>query len=255
MVYRKIIDMIRLDCVPASIPPTLNNQPFTRNMNIHILTLFPEMFVGPLSESIIKRAIDKKVVNIFYYNLRDYAIDKHKTVDDTPCGGGSGMVLKVDIMDRAISSIVENNRDDFHIILLTPKGTIFDQEKAYILSKKKNLLLISGHYEGFDQRIRENLIDEEISLGRFVMTGGEIPTMAIIDSVIRLLPGALGNNNSPQEESFSLEKNGQKLLEYPIYTKPNEYKGWKVPEILLSGDHEKIRKWREEKSVEETNKR
>lgn len=247
--------MIRLECASASIPPTFNNQPFTRNMNIHILTLFPEMFVGPLSESIIKRAIDKKVVNIFYHNLRNYATDKHKTVDDSPCGGGSGMVLKVDIMDRAISNIVENNRDDFHIILLTPKGTIFDQEKAYALSKKKNLLLISGHYEGFDQRIRENLIDEEISLGRFVMTGGEIPAMAIIDSVMRLLPGALGNDNSPQEESFSLEKNGQKLLEYPIYTKPNEYKGWKVPEILLSGDHEKIRKWREEKSVEETNKR
>lgn len=221
-------------------------------MNINILTLFPEMFQGPLTESIIKRAIKNKVIEINYFNLRDFAEDKHKTVDDTPYGGGAGMVLKVDVMDRAISSIVGKNRKDFHIILLTPQGRIFDQKKARELTLEKNILFICGHYEGFDERIRENLIDEEVSLGEFVLTGGEIAAAAIIDSIVRLLPSVLGNDDSSEEESFSLEENGQKLLEYPIYTKPASYKEWIVPEILLSGDHQKIKDWRKSKSIERT---
>ena len=223
-------------------------------MKINILTLFPEMFQGPLSESIIKRAIGKGIVEINYFNLRDYAEDKHKTVDDTPYGGGAGMVLKIETMDLAISNIVGKNREDFRIILMTPQGKTFNQEKARELTSYKNLLLICGHYEGFDERIREHLIDEEISLGEFVLTGGEIAAAAIVDSVVRLLPGALGNDDSSMEESFSLEKDGQKLLEYPIYTKPAIYKGWEVPTVLLSGDHKKIKEWRIDQAVKRTNK-
>lgn len=223
-------------------------------MRIDILTLFPEMFSGPLSESIIKRAIEKNIVEINYFNLRDYAQDKHKTVDDTPYGGGAGMVLKVSVMDQAISDIVGDKRKDYKIILMTPQGKTFNQAKARELATEKNILLVCGHYEGFDERIREHLIDEEISLGDFVLTGGEIPAAAIIDSVVRLLPGALGNDDSSIEESFSLEKDGEKLLEYPIYTKPADYQGWQVPEILLSGDHQKIKEWRIEQAVKRTNK-
>ena len=221
-------------------------------MRIDILTLFPEMFNGPLSESIIKRAIDKNVVQIRYFNLRDYAEDKHKTVDDTPYGGGAGMVLKIEVMDRAISEIVGEDRKDYRIILMTPQGTTFSQKKARELATEKNILLICGHYEGFDERIREHLVDEEISLGNFVLTGGEIAAAAIVDSVVRLLPGALGNNDSSIEESFSLEKDGETLLEYPIYTKPADYKGWKVPEVLTSGDHQRIKDWRLDQAVERT---
>lgn len=223
-------------------------------MKINILTLFPEMFQGPLSESIIKRAIGKGIVEINYFNLRDYAEDKHKTVDDTPYGGGAGMVLKIETMDRAISDIVGKNRKDFRIILMTPQGKTFNQTKARELTSYNNLLLICGHYEGFDERIREHLIDEGISLGEFVLTGGEIAAAAIIDSVVRLLPGALGNDDSSMEESFSLEKDGQKLLEYPIYTKPAIYNGWEVPAVLLSGDHKKIQEWRIDQAVKRTKK-
>lgn len=225
---------------------------YTKYMEINILTLFPNMFQGPLSESIIKRAQEKGIVKINYFNLRDFALDKHKSVDDTPCGGGVGMVLRVDVMDNAISSIVGNKRDDFHVILLTPQGKSFNQKIANILSSKKKLILICGHYEGFDERIREFLVDEEISLGDFVLSGGEIPAMAIVDSIIRLLPGALGHDESSEEESFSLEHEGQELLEYPIYTRPVEYKESKVPEVLLSGDHAKIEKWRKEKALSKT---
>ena len=225
-------------------------------MEINILTLFPEMFTGPLSESIIKRAVKKDVVKINLVNIRDFAEDKHKTVDDTPYGGGAGMVLKVDVMDRAIKSITGNERKDCHIILLTPQGKRFNQVKAEELSRNNKLIFICGHYEGFDERIREHLVDEEISIGDFVLSGGEIAAMAITDAVVRLIPGALGKDESSSEETFSLkDEEGNVLLEYPQYTKPSSYKGWEVPEILTSGDHAKIKKWRLEEAKKRTKKK
>jgi tRNA (guanine37-N1)-methyltransferase len=222
-------------------------------MKFDIITLFPEMFNGPLSESIIKRASEKKLVNIVCHNLRDYATDKHKTVDDTPCGGGKGMVLKVDVMDKALAQIknspshkVEGNK--VRTILLTPKGQRFNQEKAIELARDYDqLILICGHYEGFDERIREHLVDEEISIGDFVLTGGEIPAMCIIDAVSRMIPGVLSAGSETEETFMSKDKNGNYLKEYPQYTRPIEYNGWTVPEILLSGDHAKIQEWRKNK--------
>jgi len=226
-------------------------------LEINILTLFPQMFLGPLSESIVNRAQEKEVVNINLINFRDFAKDKHKTVDDTPYGGGTGMVLKVDVIDEAISAIVGKNRKDYHIILMTPQGKRFNQKKAEELSRTyEKLILICGHYEGFDERIREHLVDEEISLGDFVLSGGEIAAMAITDAVIRLIPGALGKDESSKEESFSLkDEEGNTLLEYPQYTKPNEYKDWKVPDVLKSGNHAEIKKWRLEEAKKRTTKR
>jgi tRNA (guanine37-N1)-methyltransferase len=222
-------------------------------MEINILTLFPEMFAGPLSLSIIKRAIERNAIKINLINIRDFAEDLHKTVDDTPYGGGAGMLMKVDILDRAIKNIVGKNRKDFQIILMTPQGVPFKQEKAVELSKYDRLIFICGHYEGFDERIREHLVDEEISLGDFILSGGEIPAMAIIDSVIRLIPGVLGKDESAKEETFSID--GKKLLEYPQYTRPVEYNDWKVPEILLSGNHQEIKKWRLEEAKKRTSKK
>lgn len=211
------------------------------------------MFSGPLTESIVKRAREKGIIKIDIVNFRDFAEDKHKTVDDTPYGGGAGMVLKVDIIDRAINSIVGEKRDQYYIVLMTPQGKKYSQKTAEELSLKKKIIIICGHYEGFDERIREHLVDQEISLGDFVLSGGEIPAMAIVDSVVRLIPGALGKDESSQEESFSLkDESGKALLEYPVYTKPAGYKGWKVPDVLLSGDHLKINKWRKEKAIERT---
>lgn len=221
-------------------------------MKINIITLFPEMFNGAFSESIIKRAIAKEVVDIKLVNLRDSASDKHKTVDDTPYGGGAGMVLKPDVMDNTLQGIVGEDRGKHHVVLLTPQGKRYDQERAQKLAKYDNLILICGHYEGFDERIRKHMVDEQISIGDFVLSGGEIPAMAIVDSVVRLLPNALGKDASSEEESFSIEHNGKKLLEYPHYTKPAEYKSWKVPEVLLSGDHAKIKKWRLEEAIKRT---
>lgn len=220
-------------------------------MKITILTLFPEMFDGILSESIIKRAQEKGAVEIEVVNFRQFTLDKHQTVDDTPCGGGAGMVLKVDVLDKAISESSDNL--DFYKILMTPQGTPFNQDKAKALAKMNNIMLICGHYEGFDERIREHLVDDEISLGDFVLSGGEIAAMAVIDAVVRLIPGALGKDESSQEETFSV--NDQKLLEYPQYTRPIEYKGWMVPDELLSGDHAKIKRWRTEKALERTKKK
>lgn len=217
-------------------------------MEINILTLFPQMFEGPFTESIIKRAIEKKAVKINLINFRDFAEDKHKTVDDTPYGGGAGMVLKVEVIDKALQNVrdqMSNVKIKEKTILLTPQGKRFDQSKAKELSKYDRLTLICGHYEGFDERIREHLVDEQISIGDFVLSGGEIPAMAIVDSVVRLIPGALGKDESSEEESFSLKDDeGNLLLEYPQYTKPADYKGWKVPDVLLSGNHAEIKKWR-----------
>ncbi len=206
-------------------------------MKIDILTIFPKMFTGPLSESILKRAVDKGKVQIAIHDLRDWADDKHNSVDSSPYGGGAGMVMRVDVIDRALEAI---RTEDSRVILLDTKGPIYTQKKAEQLSKGEHLILIAGHYEGVDQRVHEHLVDEVICIGEYVLTGGELPAMVVIDSVVRLLPGVLGNEESLSEESFTQE--GE--VEYPQYTRPEEYKGWKVPEVLLSGNHQEIKKWR-----------
>ena len=219
-------------------------------MRIDILTIFPEMFAGPFDQSIIKRAKDKKLVTIKIHNLRDWTRDKHKTVDDKPFGGGAGMVMKVDVVDSALRSLKRKKNppaggEKRKIILLTPQGKNFNQLLAQKLSKQQHLILICGHYEGFDERIR-CLVDEEISIGDYILTGGEIPAMTIVDAVVRLIPGVI-EAESLHEESFS-----SGLLEYPQYTRPEIYKKMKVPAVLLSGNHEKINKWRQEKAKKRT---
>lgn len=203
-------------------------------MQIDILTLFPRMFDGFLNESIIKRAIEKEKVKINIINFRDYTDDPHKKVDDTPFGGGAGMVLKIEPIYNALNAI---KREDSHVILLTPGGSTFNQRKANVLKKYTHLILICGHYEGFDDRIKL-LVDEEISIGDFVLTGGELPAMMISDAVIRLLDGVI-SKESLESESFD-----NNLLDYPVYTKPRDFNGMKVPDVLLSGDHKKIQEYR-----------
>ena len=221
-----------------------------------VITLFPSTFDGPFSESIICRARKKDLIQINLHQLRDYAFDKHKTVDDTPCGGGPGMVLRVDIVDRAISNIKTKNSKlkSLRTVLLTPIGEKFTQQKAIELSKYDNIILICGHYEGFDQRVHQHLVDEEISIGDYVLTGGELPAMVMIDAISRMVPGVI-KKESAINESFM--PNANKLMsqetkslayDYPVYTRPIEHKGWKVPEVLLSGDHKKIIDWRKSKT-------
>jgi len=211
-------------------------------MKIDILTLFPQMFTGPLSESILKRAQEKGAVEIKVHNLRDWAEDKHHTTDLPPYGGGAGMVMKVDVIDKAITALKKENKKT-KVILLDTKGEIYKQEKAKRFSKEKHIILIAGHYEGVDQRVHDHLVDEVICTGEYVLTGGEIPAITVVDSVVRLLPEVLGNPDSLTEESF----NDKDQIEYPQYTRPEEYKGWKVPKILLSGNHKKISEWRKKK--------
>jgi len=214
-------------------------------MKIDILTLFPEMFNGPFAGSMLKRAQDEGLVEINIHNLRDWSTDKHKTVDDKPFGGGPGMIIRVDIVDRALAEIKRKAKSEKRkIILLSAKGKKYNQQKAQEFSKLKHLILIAGHYEGVDERVSENLVDEEISIGNYVLTGGELPAMVIVDSVVRLIPNVLGNPQSLDQESFSPVTN----TEYPQYTRPENYKGWKVPEILLSGNHKEIEKWKREQS-------
>jgi len=222
-------------------------------MKIDILTLFPKMFQGPFDESIVKRAMDKNLVKIKIHDLRQWTKDKHKTVDDRPFGGGVGMVMMVEPVYyalRALKSEIRNPKSETRVILLTPQGKVFNQKKAQQLSKEKHLIFICGHYEGVDERIRKHLIDEEISIGDYVLTGGELPAMVITDAIVRLLPGVLEKPEATKNESFS-----PKLLEYPQYTRPAGYKGWKVPEVLLSGDHAKIADWRKKQSLTRTRSR
>lgn len=211
-------------------------------MVIHILSLFPNMFKGPFDESMVKRAIDKGLIEIVFHNLRDYATDSHKSVDSRAYGGGKGMVLRVDVMDLAIKDI-KKRYGEMRVYAMSPQGNMFSQTKAKELSKEDSLLLIAGHYEGFDERIIEHLIDEEISIGNYILTGGELPAMVIIDTLTRLIPGVL-DTETTENESFS---NGN-TLDYPTYTQPAEYKGWSVPEILRGGNHKEIREWRSKKS-------
>ena len=214
-------------------------------MKIDILTLFPEMFEGILNTSIWKKALEKEAVEINRINFRDYSTNKHKTVDDYPYGGGNGMVLKPEPIFSAVEAIP--NYQNARIIMLTPQGKPYNQKIAEELKQEQHLILLCGHYEGFDERIREHLVTDEISIGDFVLTGGEIASMVIVDSVVRLLPGVLGNDESAETDSFS---NG--LLEYPQYTRPPEFRGWKVPEVLLSGHHQKIEEWRKNESLKRT---
>jgi len=212
-------------------------------MNFHIITIFPKIFDSYFSESIVKRAREKKLIDIKIHNLRDYTVDKHKTVDDTPYGGGAGMVLKVEPVDKCLKSIKLKNKKS-RVILFSAKGKRYVQADAKRLSKYDNLIFICGRYEGVDERVAKYLADEEISIGDFVLTGGEIPAMAVIDSIVRLIPGALGNDMSSKNESFSKKS----YLEHPQYTKPANYNKWKVPETLLSGNHKLIDDWRNKQS-------
>jgi tRNA (guanine37-N1)-methyltransferase len=219
-------------------------------MKIDIVTLFPGMFAGPFNDSIVKIAIDKKLVKIKIHNLRKWAKDKHKTVDDRPYGGGKGMVFMIKPIFEALKTIAPKVKaQKTKTILLSPQGEPFTQKKAKELAKLDQLVLIAGHYEGFDERVREYLIDEEISIGDYVLTGGELPAMIITDAVVRLIPGVL-DKEATENESFSKKD----LLDYPQYTRPSDFKGWEVPEVLLSGNHAEIEKWRKEKSVEKTKK-
>lgn len=212
-------------------------------MRIDVLTLFPNMFQGVFEESIIKRAINNKIVEINIHNFRDYTKDLHNKVDDTPYGGGAGMVLMAQPIFDCVESI---KKEDSKVILLTPSGIPYKQKQAYDLSCENHLIIICGHYEGFDERIR-TLADFEISIGDYVLTGGEIPAMVLIDSITRLIPGVI-NERSHIEDSF----NENYLLDYPTYTKPRVFRGMEVPEVLLSGDHKKIEEYRYQESIRKT---
>ena len=211
-------------------------------MKFDVLTLFPEMFEA-VKQSILGKAIEKKLITINLVNIRDFSKDKHKKVDDAPYGGGAGMVIRPDVVYDAYKSVYE---EDAKVIYLTPQGKTLDQKKVEDLSKEKHLILLCGHYEGIDQRIIDKIVDEEISIGDYVLTGGEIPAMVLIDSVSRYVEGVL-SQESIKEESFS-----NNLLEYPQYTRPEVFEGEKVPEILLSGHHENIENWRKEQSLKIT---
>ena len=214
-------------------------------MKFDVLTLFPEMF-NCLNESILGRAIEKDLININLINIRDFSKDKHKKVDDTPYGGGAGMVIKPDVVYDAYQSVKDENEK---VIYMSPQGKVLNQEKVKILSKEQHLILLCGHYEGIDQRVIDEIVDEEISIGDYVLTGGEIPAMVLIDSVSRYIEGVI-SSESTNEESFS-----NNLLEYPQYTRPEVFNGVQVPEILKSGHHENINKWRRAESLKNTYKK
>jgi tRNA (guanine37-N1)-methyltransferase len=217
-------------------------------MRIDILSLFPKMFDGPFGESIVKRAIDGGLVSLFIHNFREFAHDKHNTVDDYSFGGGEGMVLKPEPLFEAVESIKGTIGDSAGpVILLTPQGRLFCHQIAQELSKEQNLVLICGHYEGVDERVREHLVTDEISIGEYVLTGGELAAMVVVDAVVRLLPGALGSEQAASEDSYA-----KGFLEYPQYTRPRVYRGWEVPEVLLSGNHQEIARWRWEQAIERT---
>lgn len=214
-------------------------------MKFDVLTLFPEMF-DCLQESIIGRAMEKELIQINLINIRDFSKDKHKKVDDTPYGGGVGMVIRPDVVYDAYKSIQDKKAK---VIYLSPQGKVLNQDKVKELATEEHLILLCGHYEGIDQRVLDEIVDEEISIGDYVLTGGELPAMVLIDAVSRYVTGVL-NEDSTKEESFS-----NKLLEYPQYTRPEEFRGKRVPEVLISGHHKNIKEWREEKSLEVTKKK
>jgi tRNA (guanine37-N1)-methyltransferase len=219
-------------------------------MRIDILTLFPEMFESPLSHSILKRAQEKKIVEFALWNIRDFTTDKYRKVDDKPYGGGAGMVMMCQPVFDCFEHVIKQHPKPARAILLSPQGEKFDQAKAVELSKADRLVLIAGRYEGFDERIRVGMGAEEISVGDYVLSGGEPAAMTIVDAVVRLLPGALGDEDSAKNDSF-----GEGLLEYPQYTRPEVFRGMQVPQVLISGDHRKIAEWRRRKALEKTKNR
>lgn len=214
-------------------------------MNIHVLSLFPEMFTGVFGSSILKKAQEKGAVSLAVSDIRDFSDNKHKQVDDYPYGGGAGMVLKPEPMFNAVETITAGHKP--RIILMCPQGERFTQKKAEELAKEEELVFLCGHYEGYDERIRQYLVTDEISIGDFVLTGGELAAMTVIDAVVRLLPGVLGQEDSHIHDSFSTG-----LLEHPHYTRPADFRGMKVPDVLLSGNHGNIQKWRDEQSLKRT---
>lgn len=215
-------------------------------MRIDIITIFPDMFDGPFSHSIIKRAIEKKLVEIYFHNLRDYTENKHKSVDDYQFGGGSGMVMMIEPIAKCIENLQSKRKYD-ELIYLSPDGVLLNQKESNKLSLANNLLLLCGHYKGIDERIRELFITKEISIGDYVISGGELAAAVLTDSIIRLIPGVLGNESSALSDSFQDD-----LLSPPIYTRPRKFQGNKVPDVLLSGNEKEIEKWRLEKSIERT---
>jgi tRNA (guanine37-N1)-methyltransferase len=216
-------------------------------MRIEIVSLFPEMFDGPMSHSIIKRACEANLLNIKIVNPRDFAFDKHRIVDDSPFGGGSGMVMKPEPIFRAVESLSADPSIKRRVVLMCPTGARFDQSKAKELSTYEQLIMVCGHYEGIDERVREHLVDEAISIGDYVLTGGELPAMVVVDTVARMLPGVLGAGDAAEQDSFY-----SGLLEYPQYTRPREFMGLEVPDVLVSGDHSKIARWRRKQSIKST---
>lgn len=215
-------------------------------MRIDVITGFPKLLTAPLSESILKQAQEKALVEIVVHDLRDHTHDKHRTIDDTPFGGGAGMVLKLEPIFHCIETLkAERSYDE--VVYLTPEGEQFTQRLANNLSLKHNLILLCGHYKGIDERVRETLVTKEISIGDYVLTGGELPALVIVDAVVRLIPGVLGDAESALEDSFQHDR-----LDYPHYTRPAEYRGMKVPDVLLSGYHSEIEKWREAQALKRT---
>ena len=215
-------------------------------MNIDILTILPELLVGPFKQSILRRAIDKGIVNLKMHDIREHSTNKHKTVDNYAFGGGAGMVMEIEPIDILISKLKSKRTYD-EIIYLTPDGEKFNQQLANRLSTKNNIMLLCGHYKGVDQRIRDHLITREISIGDYVLTGGELAAAVVVDSIVRLIPGVLSDETSALTDSFQ-----DNLLAPPVYTRPADYKGWKVPDILLSGNHDDIEAWRTKQSEERT---
>ena len=215
-------------------------------MRIDIITVLPELLQSPLNYSILKRAQDKKLVEIVVHNLRDYSLDKHRKVDDYPFGGEAGMVMKIEPVDRAISQL-KSEREYDEVIFTTPDGEQFDQPMANRLSMAGNLIILCGHYKGIDYRIREHFITKEVTIGDYVLTGGELAAAIMCDAIVRLIPGAIGDEQSALSDSFQ-----DNLLAPPVYTRPAEYKGWRVPDVLLSGHQRKIDEWKHEQSLERT---
>ncbi|HEX6990122.1 MAG TPA: tRNA (guanosine(37)-N1)-methyltransferase TrmD [Bacillota bacterium] len=219
-------------------------------MRIDVVTLFPRMFEGPLTEAILHRAQEVGLVDIRVHDLRDHAVDRHRTVDDYPFGGGPGMVMKPEPLFAAFEAVVAEAGRPGRVILTTPQGRVFDQDLAWELSRSRHLLIFCGRYEGVDERVREALVTDEISIGDYVLTGGELPTMVIIDAVTRLVPGVVGGESSVYEDSFE-----DGLLEGPQYTRPRRFRGMEVPGVLLSGHHEEVRRWRRREALRRTLKR
>jgi tRNA (guanine37-N1)-methyltransferase len=215
-------------------------------MIFDILTLFPEMFQSPLGSSLLKKAREKGLIQVNLHNIRDYARGKHRMTDDYPYGGGAGMVMKVEPVAEAVDALLHEGVRA-HVVLLTPQGEPFSQKLAGELAGHSRIVLICGHYEGVDERVREHLVDREVSIGDYVLTGGEFPAMVVVDAVSRLVPGVLGNMASTSSESHA-----EDLLEWPQYTRPSEYRGWKVPEVLLTGNHRNIEEWRRRESLRRT---